>query len=289
MPINNARGSMYPFVDMTHNPIKGGCSEILHGFGCRYCFMKFGERSKGAYYHGPLTLYPEELHGPTINYKPDKIYFIGSACDMWHPNVSDGDIAQVLSNCSFHSRMVPASLERPTFMFQSKYPSRFHKFLGEMPESTWLATTVETDDTELYGDMSRAPSPPERVEQMRVIQTSNMKPLGCKFVLSIEPVMKWKDLDKFMELLLKVPWDMVSIGADSCDVIADEHEPDPLEITELAVRLEALGAKVCIKPNCVNLVRKSDPRNYMDYWKSAGWIIERKKKERKSAEQLSLL
>ena len=287
MPINHARGDMYPFVDATHNPIKGGCHEILHGFGCRYCFMKFGERAKSQYYQGPLTLYPKELQS-SISYRPGKTYFIGSAADMWHPNVSDDDIAQVLSNCDFHSRMTPGALEKPTFMFQSKNPSRFHKFLGEMPESTWLATTVETDDVELYGDMSRAPSPVERVEQMRVIYSSTMKPLGCQFVLSVEPVIQCTD--KFRELLLQVPWDMVSIGADTCGVIKPENEPLAAQITQLAEGLEAAGVKVCIKNNCQRLLKSTAyGTGLLDDWKRAGWIMERKKPEKKVPAQLFLL
>jgi len=245
--------------------------------------MKFGNRSKSPYYSGPLTLYPDELD---VQYKSGKFYFIGTAVDMWHPNVADDDIAQVLTNCRLSTMMTPAFLEKPTFLFQSKGPERFKRFLGELPDSTWLATTIETDDVELYGDMSRAPSPYARAVEMQRVYASADKPLGCKFLLSVEPVMKWKDLDKFMELLLQVPWDMVSIGADTCGVLTPEQQPSPVQITELATALEESGAKVCVKRNCTNLITdKQYYRGYVTEWIQSGWIMDRKKKTRTRTER----
>lgn len=282
MPLTPSRGEMYPFVDFTHNIIKGGCWNILHGFGCKYCFVGIKEQIR-KHYSGPLTLREEELK---LQYKPGKTYFIGSACDMWHPNVSDDDIGRILSNCDLWQRQCPASLEKPEFLFQSKNPGRFQKFLGEIPLGSTLATTYETDDMEMYNGMSRAPLPSERLASMVEVY----KEAGSlySFMLSIEPIMKPTSMEKFWDETIVIPWDLISIGADSCEAIPREKQPDAMYVTELAAQLTDSEFKVVIKTNCVNLA--DNPRDkYLDVWDLNGWIYHRDEEKEKQATQESFL
>jgi len=283
MPFSNARGEMYPFIDFTHNPIKGACWNLQHGFGCKYCFIGIKDLGRGKY-QGPLILHEEELKE---KYKPGKTYFIGSATDMWHPKVSDEDIGRILSNCDLWRRQCPASLEKPKFLFQSKNPERFGKFLGEIPLDSTLATTYETDDMEMYEGMSRAPMPNTRLNDLEGVY-ENAGDL-YSFMLSIEPIMKPLNLDKFVRKVTQIPWSLISIGADSCEAIPREKQPDAMYVTVLAEALEDHGMKVIIKTNCVNLADNPMSNNYLDVWDSCGWIYHRKEEKAKEAIQESFL
>lgn len=280
MPFSNARGEQYPFVTHTHNPIKGACWSILHGFGCRYCMVGIKELGRG-YYEGPLILHEKELQE---KYKPGKVYFIGSATDMWHPNVSDDDIGRILSNCQLWQSQCPASLEKPKFLFQSKNPVRFQRFIGEIPLGSMLATTYETDNMRVYGDMSRAPRPSARLRAMKALQDE--AGYLYEYMLSIEPVMKWTELDLFVAKILRMKWDLISIGADSCEAIAMEKQPSAAEVSALATMLSNMDAKVVIKTNCANL---DGGRDYLDYWESNGWIYHRPSRNAKQPVQESFL
>lgn len=282
MPLSYARGEMYPWITATHNIIKGGCWNILHGYGCKYCFVGIKEQIR-KHYDGPLILHEKELE---VQYKPGNYYFIGSATDMWHPKVFDDDIGRILSNCDLWQRQCPASLEKPRFLFQSKNPGRFKKFLGEIPLGSTLATTYETDDMKVYHAMSRAPSPHSRLKQMaglRII-AGDEYPL----MLSIEPIMKPTGLEEFVDLVTQIPWSLVSIGADSCEALPMEKQPSAMYVTELAEALEDHGLKVIIKTNCVNLATNS-AAEFKDLWDRNGWIYHRKVEKPKEPRQESFL
>lgn len=282
MPLSYARGEMYPWITATHNIIKGGCWNILHGYGCKYCFVGIKEQIR-KHYDGPLILHEKELE---VQYKPGNYYFIGSAADMWHPKVSDDDIGRILSNCDLWQRQCPGSLIKPDFLFQTKNPARFIKFLGEIPLDSTLATTYETDDIELYEGMSRAPTPDRRLFEMGNIYEKS----GDQFnlMLSIEPIMKTKDLDRFVDKIARIPWDLISIGADSCEALPMEKQPSAAEVTDLAWALEDANMKVVIKSNCVNLATNS-AAEFKDLWDRNGWIYHREEVKAKEAIQESFL
>lgn len=273
MPLSYSRGEMYPHITATHNPIKGACWNILHGYGCRYCHIGLKDLGK-SYYSGPLHLVEKELE---VKYSPGRVYFIGSAVDMFHPNVSDDDIGRVLSHCDLWSRQTPASAGKPQFIFQSKNPGRLYKFTGELPFGSTLATTYETDDMDVYGDMSRAPSPPERLAEMEKLQDDPFISESFKFMLSIEPVMKWTDLDKFVDKIVRVHWDRISIGADSCEAIPLEKQPTAGAVTQLAMELTHANQNVMLKSNCVNLAKNPRAADWISSWDKQGWIYHRKK------------
>ena len=284
MAFANARGEMYPFVTHTHNPVKGGCWSILHGYGCRYCFVGIKDLGRGKY-SGPLTLYPDELE---CQYKPGKTYFIGSATDMWHDSVSDDDIGRVLSNCQLWQNQCPASLQKPDFLFQSKNPVRLCRFAGEIPFGSMLATTYETDDEELYGDTSRAPKPHQRLQAMENLH--DIAGDSYNLMLSIEPVMKPKHLDRFIDKIVRIPWSLISIGADSCEAIAREKQPEPGFISQLASALSECRSvgQVVVKSNCANLA-DSMAQDFLDYWDANGWIYHRPSRKAKGPIQESFL
>lgn len=296
MPLNPSSGNMYPFTDYTHNPIRGKCP-----FSCVYCFMRHGQRADIPAYQRPLQLITSELN---VKYKPGKVHFIGSACDMWCDSVSDDDIAMVLDNCCKQSRQTPGALEKPTFLFQSKNPERFRRFVGEFPERTILGTTVETNDMDVYGDTSKAPSPMERIAAMAEVQKA------CygdeQFLLSIEPIMKWRqnkkpwhteadNMDFIGDLFSNMFWDIVSIGADSCDALAQEKQPafdlvwrfiNDLKETKWN---QTVQPKIYVKPNIAELaIAVSEKNNFIRWLKTEGLLAERKEEPKVDA-QMTLL
>lgn len=233
--------------------------------------MKFGHLAKLPQYHGPMHLYEDEF---TVKYKPGALHFIGSACDHWHPKVSDYDIGRFLGYCSMQSRQTPGAFPRPRFLFQSKNPERFGKFLGEMPQDTILGTTFETDDDAFYNGMSRAPSP-----RMRMLELTKLYSEGAplvKFMVSVEPVMKFR-LNEMVSHLVDWPLEFVSIGGDSCQVLEYDQQPDSSEVRELVEALLAHDIKVYVKPNIAHLPGNS--ARAMDWFRYAGVLAEREKPE----------
>ena len=279
MPLSISRGNMYPFCYATQNFIKGECSNILHGFGCKYCMMKFGNLANLPQYKGPMHLYEDEF---SVRYKPGEIHFIGSACDHWHPKVDDYDIGRFLAYCNMQSRQTPGAHPRPRFLFQSKNPGRFEKFVGELPVDTILGTTLETDNDAFYGGMSRAPSPSERMAALARVY-SEAAPV-VKFMVSVEPAMKF-DLDEMVAYLVDYPLEFVSIGADSCQVLDYTQQPQMSEIRELVEALLAHKVKVYVKPNVANLPGNA---REMDWFRFAGVLAEREKTERPTEVQTQL-
>jgi hypothetical protein len=287
MPLTPSRGDMFPFVDATLNPVKGACWNILHGYGCKYCSIGIKGLGRG-YYGGPFELYEKELQEKFL---PNRVYFISSAIDLFHPKIPDEWIGRTLSHCDLWVKQTPGAMHPPKFIFQSKNPERMEKFIGEFPRTAILSTTYETDDMEVYGDTSRAPKPDERLEAM-----FSLADKGFDLMLSIEPIMKFRDVESFVEKIASVydysrsamfPWNMISIGADSCEALPLEKQPDIRFITNLATRLSEARSvqRVIIKENCLNLTNAGSASSYLGCWKANGWIYERKPAKERKIEQ----
>ena len=89
MPLNKARGNMYPFVTHTWCPIKGACPH-----GCSYCYMnkiykRFGIQAK------PPHLVKSEL---VTNLGCGNTIFVGSSIDLFAEKIRGDWLRQVINH-----------------------------------------------------------------------------------------------------------------------------------------------------------------------------------------------
>jgi len=178
MSLNKSKGSMYPWVSHTWNPIGGRCPHK-----CSYCYM-------ASFPLGKLQLREGFLRDNLSN----KTIFVGSSVDMWADAVPDEWITTVLEYCF--------KFPETTFLFQSKNPIRFVDY--NFPPKTVLGTTLESNRQ--YQHTLFAPTPYNRATAMTAI-------VGRKMV-SIEPIMDF-DITPFVSWIKSIAPEFVSIGADS--------------------------------------------------------------------------
>lgn len=218
MGLNISKGDMYAFVSHTFNTIKGKCSH-----DCSYCFMKqYGEQK-------PVRLDKKEFK---TDLGEDNFVFIGSSCDMWADDISDDWIIETLEYyATFKNR----------YLFQTKNPLRFHKFLQHIPFNSVLGTTLETN--KIWPEMGKTPTPDDRISALCEINMERM--------ITIEPIMEF-DLDAMVSLIVACHPGWVVVGADSKG--NDLPEPDSIKIVALLDALKSYNIKYITKPNLKRLL-----------------------------------
>lgn len=217
MGLNISKGDMYAFVSHTFNTVKGKCSH-----DCSYCFMKqYGEQRA-------VRLDQKEFE---TDLGSDNFIFVGSSCDMFADDIPDNWIIETLEYCATFKNK---------YLFQTKNPLRFHKFLQHIPFNSILGITLETN--RIWPEMGKTPSPNDRVEALCEI---NMKRM-----VTVEPIMEFNLLALFQMIMACKP-EWVVIGADS-----KEHklpEPEHEKVAALIMALEVQGVEVKIKRNILRL------------------------------------
>jgi len=213
--MNETKGNMYGFITHTWNPIKGKCSH-----DCSYCYMKI-------FPIGKLRLDNKSL---TEDLGENNFIFVGSGTDMFAENVPDEWIAKVLKYCrKFDNK----------YLFQTKNPFKFWKFIEMHPKKCVLGTTIETNRA--Y-EFSKAPSVLERSKWLQ----NNIIPT----MITIEPIMDF-DLPELIYLIEQAKPDWVNIGADSKS--HNLPEPSKEKILELVIELKKF-TEVKIKTNLRRIV-----------------------------------
>jgi len=216
--LNKQKGNMYDFVTHTWNAIKGICPH-----DCSYCYMKsFPQKA--------MRLDEQEFK---TDLGQDNFIFVGSSIDMFAVDVPDEWIGCVLAHCRKFDN---------TYLFQSKYPVRFNRFLTDFPQHVILATTIETN-RDLHM-ISNAPCAENRVDGIAT-------PILAQYekMITIEPIMDF-DLDELVALIQEVKPNWVNIGADS-----KHHnlpEPSYEKVMRLKERLE-IFTTVKLKSNLERL------------------------------------
>jgi len=212
MGMNKQKGDMYAFVTHTWNPIRGKCPH-----DCSYCYMK-------VYPQGDFRFVEKEMKA---NLGDNNFIFVGSSTDAWAETVPTEWIAKVLKYCRDNDVY-------NKYLFQSKNPAYFNKWLGFFPDDTILGTTIETNrDYEI----SQAPTPEVRMLAMLDLPLPKM--------VSIEPIMDF-DLDILVDWVTQIKPEFVSIGADS----KGHHLPEPNsdKVQSLIVELQKITS-VKVKDN----------------------------------------
>ena len=127
------------WTEQTWNPTVG-CSHVSPG--CNHCYAEVMARRLQAmhvkgYENGfRLTLLPERLEEPLRRQRPT-IYFVNSMSDLFHEDIPDIYIEQVLS--------VMWQAEQHTYQVLTKRAERMAEFCKNhvLPGNLWLGVTVE--------------------------------------------------------------------------------------------------------------------------------------------------
>jgi protein gp37 len=131
------------WTDTTWNPIRG-CTKISPG--CKHCYAEaFAERFRGVKGHPyevgfDLRLVPEKLLEPLFWPKPSTV-FVNSMSDLFHPQVSDEFIAQIVA--------VMMAADWHTYQILTKRSDRLQQMLnGALKYATgaghiWWGVSVE--------------------------------------------------------------------------------------------------------------------------------------------------
>jgi protein gp37 len=127
------------WTEQTWNPAVG-CSKVSPG--CAYCYAEVMARRLKAmrvkgYENGfRLTLLPRRLEEP-IRRKQPTIYFVNSMSDLFHEEIPDSYLRQVMAV------MRQASIH--TFQILTKRAERMAEFLRleKLPRNVWAGVTVE--------------------------------------------------------------------------------------------------------------------------------------------------
>ena len=124
------------------------------------------------------------------------------------------------------------------WLLQSKNPKCFEQYLSQLPENTYLVTTLETN-RDTTKRISKAPLTSKRLADFKALKWDK------KFV-TVEPVMDF-DLEEFTDMILSVKPECVFIGYNSKPNKVKLPEPSKEKTLELIKRLENKGIKVLTK------------------------------------------
>jgi hypothetical protein len=125
---------------------------------------------------------------------------------------------------------------RNTYYFQSKQPEYFRQFVGELPTSVILVTTLETNSDAGYELVSKAPVPSERYRQFREL-------IYPRKVMTIEPVMNF-DVDEFSRWIIDLNPEYIWLGFNSRPNRCSIPEPSREKVVAFAKTLKAAGIEI---------------------------------------------
>jgi protein gp37 len=223
LPLNKSTGNLYEFVTHSWNPVKGMCP-----YACSYCYVERTCRRYGKK-QNPLHLDEKEL---CTRLGVGNFIFVCSGCDLFHPDVPDEWILQVVKRA--------VTCWGNTYLWHTKNPERASDFL--FPMNSFLCVTIESNIP--WPGISKAPQPFERINALRKWKGQ---------MITIEPIMDFNVMT-FSEMILSCNPVQVNIGADS----GNNHLPEPSP-EKIAALIEALRpyTKVYLKPNLKRLYREA--------------------------------
>ena len=131
--------SKIEWTEQTWNPVTG-CTKISPG--CKFCYaevmaQRLQAMGAAGYQHGfALTLHEERLNQPLRRKKPT-VYFVNSMSDLFHEDVPDAFIEQVMA--------VAAQTPQHTYQILTKRAERLPRFFQQrpVPANVWLGLSVE--------------------------------------------------------------------------------------------------------------------------------------------------
>jgi DNA repair photolyase len=210
---------MYPWVTHTHCHLGGECPHK-----CSYCYVS-SFPFKPEKYQGSLRLIDKEF---SVKYGTGKTIFIENCNDLFAEDVPGKFIVSVIGHCN--------QWPDNTYVFQTKNPRRYIKFLSRLPEKSILGCTIETNRGTL--PFSTAPFTSSRAMAMEM--------LDARKFITVEPIMDF-DPDILIPWIIEARPEFVNIGADS----KGHNLPEPPEwkIIKLIHDLKTAGIEIREKHN----------------------------------------
>lgn len=131
--------SKIEWTEQTWNPVTG-CTKVSPG--CKHCYaermaLRLQAMNAPGYARGfELTLHADRLDQPIRRKKPT-IYFVNSMSDLFHEEVPDAFIEQVMT--------VADRTPQHTYQVLTKRADRLSRFFGQrtVPANVWIGVTVE--------------------------------------------------------------------------------------------------------------------------------------------------
>ncbi len=168
-------------------PIVTGCTKISDG--CKHCYAECGwprlsanpNPNPNTIYHGreftDVACHPGRLDWP-LRWRRPRMIFVPSMGDLFHPDVPDSFIDQVLR--------IIAGADRHTFQVLTKRPRRMAEYMTRwrshhaLPVNLWLGTSIEDQNTA-----------DERIPQL-------LRILAAVLFVSAEPLLGSVDLSRWV-------------------------------------------------------------------------------------------
>lgn len=252
MPLKKAQGNMYNWVTHTWNALIGQCPHE-----CDYCYvsaMKKRFPNTSWMYEGEPRLNSQDFvfipyeqqkdwhqYHPTLVLGENKKIFVAHTGDLFAEKVPTAFILEILNLCSKYPNN--------QYIFQTKNPQRYGCFMDYLYfDNVTLGTTIETDDGALLMNHSKAPSPLDRAIAIRGCKNG-----GMRTFVTIEPLMKFQSVDRFISLIELANPTFINIGADSkkCSL----PEPSKEDIETLLKGLADNNIPIRIKENLERLMQ----------------------------------
>lgn len=163
-----ATTSKIEWTEQTWNPVTG-CTKVSPG--CKHCYAekmagRLAAMGAGGYENGfELTLQPQRLDQPLERKKPT-VWFVNSMSDLFHEDVPDSFIDQVMDTIS--------KTPQHTYQILTKRSQRLPEYFATrtVPDNVWLGVSVEDQK---YGI--------PRIDHLRKV------PAKIRF-LSVEPLLE---------------------------------------------------------------------------------------------------
>ncbi|MEN6544535.1 MAG: DUF5131 family protein [Armatimonadia bacterium] len=243
MPMNKARGNMYPWVTHTHAHLGGECPHK-----CSYCYVndlipkrfRAGGPGRPKTFVGPLRIIPGAMN---VRYGIGNTIFVDHCNDLFAEDVPADVIGRVLDHC--------ARWPFNTYVYQTKNPERFATFLPYTQPDCILGCTIETN-RDIPASISAAPRPIARAMAMRQLSGSR------RLFVTVEPIMDF-DVPVLGQWLRDIQPDFVNIGADSKENGLPEPSRD--KVLSLIDVLCASGIEIVEKPSLGRLMNVSGVDN----------------------------
>jgi DNA repair photolyase len=190
---------MFENITKTWNPVVG----CLHN--CTYCWARRLAETKLKNVERYRDGFVPKLVEEELNKRFHKEYvFVSDMGDLFGEWVPEEWITKVID----------AIRESPTsnFLFLTKNPGRYLKYVKLYPENLVLGATIETN-RDYY--VSQAPTTVERYKAMAELPYRNK-------LISIEPIMDF-DLETFVQWIREIKPVLVHVGYDNYN----KHLPEP--------------------------------------------------------------
>ena len=236
------KSNMYEFIGETINPLSGECPHK-----CSYCYvesLKARLEPIRLKYSGELRLDEKVLKK---RLKSGVRYFVGSCNDIFANEVPFKMKKAIIDWCNNN----PQS----EILLQTKNPDGLlthhlgFKAVFGLKKHVTLCVTIETDDDDLIDKYSAAPKVSHRMDQLHYLTSFH------KVQVTVEPIMRIKDIHSFAKHLSLYNLEQINIGADSKG--HNLPEPTKEEVLLLISELERLGQKVHLKSNLKRIIGNS--------------------------------